>query len=241
MLELPINKPTIKSTKKISQRLQQINNMVTDHYQHIWDCCCDHGYLGLTLLERQAAQTIHFVDIEADILNQLHDVLLKRYPLQEQRGCWQVHCADVSALPIAKVCNNPQTDNHLIIIAGVGGELTIDLMTEISNKFTQFNLEFLLCPVHHNFKVREYLRKNKFGLIDEKLVIENKRGYEILHVAQHAVQEITTVGCAMWDFSLTTHVTYLHKTILHYQRLQKNPQQDVQHIIKQYQKLLSSE
>ena len=241
MLEVPINKPTIKSTKKISQRLQELNSMVTGHYQHIWDCCCDHGFLGLTLLERHAAQTIHFVDIEAGILNQLQDVLLKRYSLQGLCGEWQVHCADVSALPMAEVCNNPQEDKHLIIIAGVGGELSIDLMTAILKKFTQYNLEFILCPVHHNFKVRAYLRENQFGLIDENLIVENNRGYEILHVSQRAGHKISQVGCEMWDLSSASHVNYLHKVILHYQRLQKNPQQDVQHIIKHYQKLLPTQ
>ncbi|QSA20815.1 SAM-dependent methyltransferase, partial [Vibrio furnissii] len=37
---------------KLSKRLQTIEKLVTQHYDHIWDCCCDHGFLGMTLLQR---------------------------------------------------------------------------------------------------------------------------------------------------------------------------------------------
>ena len=36
--------------------------MIPDGYDHIWDCCCGHGLLGMTLLARHAAEHIHFVE-----------------------------------------------------------------------------------------------------------------------------------------------------------------------------------
>lgn len=223
---------------KMSRRLQQIEAMICQSYQHIWDCCCDHGFLGLTLLQRQAADTVHFVDIVPELLTQLESDLKNHYGQTQSRSRWDVHCTDVTNLPLGKVSKKPESDKHLIIIAGVGGELTIELMTAILSKFTNFPLEFILCPVHHNYKVREFLISRQLGLIAESLIIENKRGYEILHVALNVTEPISRVGSKMWDFSQKEHIHYLQKSIMHYQRIALNPLQDVQQIIKQYQKLL---
>jgi tRNA (adenine22-N1)-methyltransferase len=223
---------------KMSRRLQQIDAMIGQSYQHIWDCCCDHGFLGLTLLQRQAAYTVHFVDIVPALLRQLESDLKTHYGQAQNRSRWEVHCTDVINLPLAKVSENPESDKHLIIIAGVGGELTILLMTAILRQFENYPLEFILCPVHHNYKVREFLISRQLGLIAESLIIENKRGYEILHVALNASEPVSRVGSKMWDFSQKEHFHYLQKNIKHYQRISKNPQQDVQGIINQYQKLL---
>ncbi len=225
----------------LSRRLQQINTMITRPYQHIWDCCCDHGLLGLTLLQRQAADTVHFVDIVPSILNQLNNDLDKYYGGEREQSRWAVHCSDVINLPLAKVSQCPEEDNHLIIIAGVGGELTIKLVEAILSRFSHYRLEFLLCPVQHNYQVREFLISRQLGLITERLLIENKRGYEILHVALNAKSPISKVGSTMWDFSREEHLLYLQKTIAHYQRIARRPQHKVSEIIKQYQKLLQSQ
>lgn len=222
----------------LSRRLQRIDTMITEPYQHIWDCCCDHGFLGLTLLQRQAADTIHFVDIVPAILKQLKDDLQKYCGSEQDKAKWAVHCTDVINLPLAKVSNSPSADKHLIIIAGVGGELTIELVDAILTAFSHYRLEFILCPVHHNYKVREFLISRQLGLIAESLLIENKRGYEILHVAKNAEEPIAKVGSKMWDFSQKEHLAYLQQTIRHYQRIAQNPQHKVNAIIKQYQKLL---
>lgn len=226
---------------KLSRRLQIIDNMITRPYLHIWDCCCDHGFLGLTLLQRQAAETVHFVDIVPAILNQLKDDLDKYYGAEPQQSEWAVHCCDVEKLPLARVSKCPEKDSHLIIIAGVGGELTIKLVEAILSAFSHYRLEFLLCPVQHNYQVREFLISRELGLIAESLLIENKRGYEILHVALNAELPISKVGSSMWDFSRKEHLVYLQKTIEHYQRIARSPQHEVTGIIKQYQKLLQTQ
>lgn len=223
---------------KMSRRLQQIDTMIGQPYQHIWDCCCDHGFLGLALLKRQAAGTIHFVDIVPALLRQIESDLKSHYGQAQNRCRWEVHCANVTNLPLAQVSENPESDQHLIIIAGVGGELTIKLITAILSQFSNYSLEFILCPVHHNYKVREFLISRELGLIAESLIIENKRGYEILHVALNAAEPISRVGSKMWDFSQKEHIDYVQKSIKHYQRIAQNPLQDVDAIINQYQKLL---
>ena len=90
---------------------------------------------------------------------------------------------------------------HLIVIAGVGGELLIELVSGLLKANPTQKMEFLLCPVLHNYKVRAALIDMKFGLINEHLIGENNRFYEILHVSTGAEQPISLTGSVMWDLS----------------------------------------
>ena len=223
---------------KMGQRLQHIENMLTKQYTHIWDCCCDHGLLGFNLLKAQLAQTVHFVDIVPELLDQIEQTLEKHW--QGDKHCWQVHCLDVGKLPIKAFSTAPQKDKHLIIIAGIGGELMIELLQSLLAICADYNVEYILCPVHHNYKVRQFLIKNQLALINESLIFENKRGYEILHVASHASGILSPVGSIMWNFNNPLHHDYLHKKISHYQRIARNPNVNVSTVINHYQQLLKN-
>ena len=76
---------------KISQRLNLIESMVNNRYEHIWDCCCDHGLLGAKLLDNDRASVVHFVDVVPDLMREVSNKLERFYPAanrKEQR--WQV-------------------------------------------------------------------------------------------------------------------------------------------------------
>ncbi|MEW6999522.1 tRNA (adenine(22)-N(1))-methyltransferase TrmK [Colwelliaceae bacterium BS250] len=222
---------------RTGKRLSQINTMISGQYSDIWDCCCDHGLLGITLLKRQAADTIHFVDIVPSLMTQLHTKLQQNVADNSNNSHWQTHCLDVSKLPLEQ---SHQNSKQLIIIAGVGGDLLIELLNAIISKYPEYNLEFLLCPVHHNYKVRQALIKHDLGLINEAIVYENKRFYEIIHVATTSQKPVNVVGNMMWDFSLREHQQYRHETISHYQRMAKNPNIDVTEILTVYQQLATN-
>ena len=116
------------SPLKLGKRLQYIDSMVTATYDHIWDCCCDHGLLGGALLSRQAATTIHFVDVVPELMSQLEHKLARFYPKNSTptfNSQWQIHCMDVSVLPVHKF-----NGKHLIIIAGVGSNSTVQHIIE---------------------------------------------------------------------------------------------------------------
>ncbi|QYJ77365.1 tRNA (adenine(22)-N(1))-methyltransferase TrmK [Shewanella acanthi] len=256
---------------KISQRLQQINQMVLGEYDHIWDCCCDHGLLGMLLLQRQAAPTVHFVDCVEPIMTKLMVALARFFPEQQakstskaqasmpcdalhdnrdkqQQSCWQVHCQDVAALPLDLYGKEAK---HLIIIAGVGGELLVQLVDAIVRAHRHFDLEFILCPVHHNYFVRESLAELGLSLKSELLLEENRRFYEILHLTniqpqdEEALQDalIMPAGSHMWrNLSLNASAkakAYLEQTIHHYQRIPENKLTQSQRIVESYQAVLA--
>ena len=213
--------------KRTSLRLQRIDQMVTRHYDHIWDCCCDHGYLGQLLLKRQLAGTLHFVDVVDHLMQDL-EYRLKKFSTDDN---WQVHCLDVVKLSLVKA------QSHLVIIAGVGGDLVIDFVRAIQQTHLDQHLEFLLCPVQHNYKLRVALQKMGFGLIDESLVKDKKRFYEILHVSNRASEKISAVGSKMWDFSREEDQQYLASCIEHYRRMTQNVKSNMEKALQLYESL----
>lgn len=228
-------KSSLKLNFKISNRLQQIEKMVTSQYDHIWDCCCDHGLLGSALLSRPEGNTVHFVDIVPQLMAELESKLHRFYPSSN----WKTHCLDVAKLPLAQYAGK-----HLIIIAGIGGDLMIEFIEAIYKKYKDLTIDFLLCPVHHQFSMRQTLIALEFSLKHEVLMEENRRFYEIVLVSttKDDNKRVNPVGDIMWR-STSSHQAgtaqrYLTKTLNHYERIQQGVHQsktdDVQHVIDAY-------
>ncbi|WNC73283.1 tRNA (adenine(22)-N(1))-methyltransferase TrmK [Thalassotalea psychrophila] len=232
---------------RTGKRLSQINAMITDNYQDIWDCCCDHGLLGIELLKRKAASTIHFADISAPLIDKLELVLRQFFSSDDYLNLWQVHTIDVAKIPVraGTPCNHNKAKQskaeQLIIIAGVGGDLLIELVQSICNKNPNTTLEFILCPVHHNYKVRTALIDLNCSLVNECIVKENNRFYEIIHVTTSEYQEsalpISSVGSTMWNFDNNEHQQYFAQRVNHYSKMQKNTNIDAEKIIQAYKSL----
>ena len=231
---------------KLGKRLQKNDQMEASHYSHIWDCCCDHGLLGSSLLSRQVANIstnipskIHFVDIVPELMVDLENKLQRFYI----NSSWQTHCLDVASLPLEQY-----EGKHLVIIAGVGGDLMIKFIEEIYKKHKSLKIDFLLCPVHHQFSLRSKLIALDFSLKDEKLVEENNRFYEVLLVSSSSDSEskISSVGDKIWlpETQKQTEIAkrYLTKTIAHYQRMMLGVKQEhnngIEDIIDIYQSVI---
>lgn len=221
---------------KIGRRLSQIDKMITKQYDSIWDCCCDHGLLGLNLLKRKAADKIYFVDIIKHLTLNLEDKLHRYFSAKDYIDRWQVLCMNTEQI-LLSTNKNALHKNHLVIIAGVGGDKVIEMVQSILLNNQKQKIEFLLCPVHHNYKVRKALNHLKLGLIDECLVRENNRFYEIIHVATDTKKPLSLVGSTMWDLSREDDQEYLMKTIRHYQKKTIQDQPDVEQILSAYQSL----
>ncbi|WP_428664864.1 tRNA (adenine(22)-N(1))-methyltransferase [Photobacterium swingsii] len=221
---------------KLSKRLKTIEQMVTPEYDHIWDCCCDHGFLGAALLSRQAANNIHFVDIVPELMDELESKLQRFYT--NSTSNWHTHCLSVAALPLAQY-----KGKHLIIIAGVGGDLMITFIEAIHKMYPEMDIDFLLCPVHHQHSLRQKLNTLDFNLKHEVLVEDNHRFYEVIFVSSKSNQNnpVSLVGSHIWqaDSDTQAKVTkhYLKKTLEHYQRIQHGNSMDVSHIIAAYQSI----
>ncbi|PKG80917.1 SAM-dependent methyltransferase [Colwellia sp. 75C3] len=207
--------------------------MVTSDYTHIWDCCCDHGFLGSSLLSKQAAQNIHFVDIVPDLMSQVESKLQRFYP--NSVSAWKTHCIDVSTLPLQHY-----EGSHLVIIAGVGGDLMRQFINDIHQSHPNVNIDFLLCPVNNQFELRQQLITLDFSLQKEVLVEDNRRFYEIILVSSISNKNspISAVGDDIWQ-SITAKQAnvvkqYLERTLNHYNRVQQGSAASVEYIINAY-------
>ena len=210
--------------------------MVVSGYTHIWDCCCDHGLLGAALLSRQAADCIHFVDIVPELMAELDRKLERFFP--HNTSAWETHCLDVEALPL-----DQYDGKHLVIIAGVGGDLMVQFINALVQRYPNHAVDFLLCPVYHQSMVRRQLIELDFSLRQEVLLEENQRFYEILLVSSvsDALSKVSPFGEAIWKANTAeqarTAERYLNKTLNHYQRIQRGNAENVQSIIDGYQRV----
>ncbi len=195
---------------KLNKRLSSLASMVTQQYDHIWDCCCDHGHLGIELLQSCHTATVHFVDVVEPLIEAVRDKLQTEYPDTHH---WTAHCTDLNQLIL------PETQSkHLLIIAGVGGDLIIQFVRNILFNNPGTEIELLLCPVRHDFKVRQAMKSLGLKLINESLVVDKGLFYEVIHIGPNADAEIEATGSLMWDFADPDHQTYLEQKINHYQR-----------------------
>lgn len=207
--------------------------MVTTEYNHIWDCCCDHGFLGASLLSQQAAPNIHFVDIVPELITSVERKLQQFY----QNACsdWQTHCIDVAKLPLKQY-----QGKHLVIIAGIGADLMSQFINDIHLKHPKLDIDFLLCPVNQQYTLREKLIALNFSLKNEILVEDNRRYYEVILVSSKSDSNrpISSIGHNIWQSADAKQARvvkqYLEKTLNHYRRVQQGNTENVDDIISVY-------
>lgn len=217
---------------KLSSRLSAIDSMINQPYDVIWDCCCDHGLLGMALLKRGAAKQINFVDIVPALMTELEDTLI-RFSDQQAACQWLVLCQDVATIELSPAAK------QVVIIAGVGGELLLKLVQQIlANQPTQLHaqLSFILCPVHHTYALRQGLQALGLGLIAEQLVQENQRFYEVMQVSVQSPQPLSSTGVEIWQHPQAQR--YLQQLLAHYTRMLNKDRGYFQQVLNDYQKIL---
>jgi len=201
---------------KLNKRLLALFNMVTAPYTVVWDCCCDHGLLGTKILADGLIKHVNFVDVVPDIIQRLNSKLTEHAHHLPADAQWQTLCDDVANLSL--VDDAHPTGQQLVIISGVGGELMASMLTSLMKRYDGQAIDYLLCPVQHTYKLRDKLITLGFKLKQQQLLIENKRGYELLLVSQQAGKTLTLTGEEMWLATLP-HQNYLTKLIAHYQQV----------------------
>lgn len=221
---------------KLSKRLTAIVNATKlAPYDHIWDCCCDHGYLGQQLMLQHPNSQIHFVDVVPHLIEQVEAQLIT-----SSLSNWQCHCLDAADIELTNLAGKNQ--KHLIIIAGVGGDLLMDMVKAIYNKHSyrpnKPDLDFILCPVRQLHTVRQGLLDLELGLISEQIIQDNKLFYEVIHVSSQSAQAVSLVGNHMWNFSNSDHQTYRQIMMDHYQ---KQPNSQAKKLLSLYQALTESD
>ena len=156
----------------IDDRLKDIASLV-DNCDIIADIGTDHGYLPIFLLQNKIAKFAYACDVAKGPLQSAIDNL-KKYNLQ-----------DNSETILTDGLINVPAKVNTIIIAGMGGNLIIDIL-----KNRQFDFQtYILQPNIHHYALRKYLMENNFQIVDEKVSYAQKKYYEIIKV-KHGKQTL---------------------------------------------------
>lgn len=201
----------------LGPRLWRLHRYIRQHQKeftvqkpiHIWDGCCDHGYLGQQFLQDKHTEHVHFVDSVPLITQRLQ----QRLSLLNYKN-YHVQTADVSQLEFSD-----DTDNT-VILAGIGGDKLIHFLQSIqkNNPVSAAQITFALCPNYHCHALRTYLKKADFQLIQEGFVADNKQFYEVILVKISAPKNTVSSTGDFWQEENLQQKHYLANLMAHYLR-----------------------
>lgn len=154
---------------KLSPRLKAIADWV-EPKSVVGDVGSDHGYLMTYLLENKIIESGIASDInEGPVLNCKKTIA--SYGFESQ-----IDIRLGGGLVPYKI-NEVDT----VVIAGMGGELIRDILSE-SNDVARSVKSFFLQPMTGQDVLRKWLIDHEYTIIKEKVVWEDNRCYEMLHV-----------------------------------------------------------
>lgn len=164
---------------KLSKRMKAVAAMVTNG-NVLADVGTDHGYVPIMLVHRGFIPSAIAMDINEGPLQRARENIIANQ-LQEKID---TRLSDgVSALSDGEV--------ESIVIAGMGGELTIRILTE-GESVCRSVKELILQPQSDIQKVRKFLREHGYRIVDENMVYEEQKYYSVMKVIP--VEEDST-----WD------------------------------------------
>lgn len=153
---------------KLTPRLQAIAELIP-HGSVVADIGTDHAYLPVYLLQEQISQCVIAADINQAPLEQARETVaafncLKKIDLRLGNG---IH--------VLRKDDNVDT----LVIAGLGGRTIAAILAEGRNHLAGIE-RLILQPMNETGYLRMFLAQNGYALVQETLVIEGKRLYEII-------------------------------------------------------------
>lgn len=153
---------------ELSYRLNKIAQKVTQN-GIIADIGTDHAYIPIFLYKNNRIKRGIACDISKGSLQKAKDNI-KKYNLQDK-----IQTRLGNGLEKISLQDNVDT----VIIAGMGGMLMIDILEK--GKYILENVkELILQPQKDIDKVREYLHKNNFKIIDDEMLKDDGKYYTII-------------------------------------------------------------
>lgn len=198
----------------MGKRLRVLEAAVSGSYDRVWDCCCDHGFLGRALLISGKARYLVLVDHLANLKAPLQALMADQDP-----ASFDIRITDAAGLTLS------QARDELVIVAGVGPETILSIVAGLCAGNDCRDTEFLLSPTGDVLNLRRQLRAIGFALMGEGFVSERGRGYPYLKVTlsrQRASETLTDLG-HFWNPACPDQHRYLSQLQAHYQRQLNRP------------------
>ena len=154
---------------ELSKRLQAVANLVSNGLV-VADVGTDHGYIPIYLIEAKKCPKAFAMDVNKGPLLRAKEHITE----YGMNSMIETRLSDgVRALEVGEC--------ECVVIAGMGGALTIKILEEGEEIFRNLK-EFVLQPQSEVHKVREYLCKNAYVIVDEDMVFDEGKFYPMFRV-----------------------------------------------------------
>lgn len=197
----------------LTNRLKMVLSLI-DEDDIIADIGTDHGYLLLSAFDKG-------VKFAQGIENKQGPYTRACLNLKEQieKG--------ICTVTLSSGLNDIHPSIDTIVMAGMGGELIIDILNENIDVAKRMK-KIILCPNKKNYELRKYLSEHGFSIEKEKITNEANFFYEALLVkpVMHLVK-LTELECefgpcllrekndcfkAKWRFRLNQYLNIIHNS-----------------------------
>lgn len=149
----------------VSKRLEAIAKMIPP-YHHIADVGCDHGYLIIEAIQKYDVTKAIAIDNKEGPLYASQNNIKKNNLEKYVRFSLSDGISDID------------NDTEAVIIAGMGGQLIIKILSN-SEKLTNIK-RLIVQPNRNTYEVRKFLMENQFKIVDEDVIKDGNKFYEII-------------------------------------------------------------
>jgi len=153
----------------LSNRLKHISDLVTE-VKSIVDVGTDHAYIPIYLVKNNIVRSAIASDINKGPVDKAKKNV-KAYVLEDKITC---------RLGGGLTTVSPK-EVEVAIIAGMGGNLIRDIIEDSMEVFKELSYA-ILQPVQNPEVLREYIYKKGFTILDETIVKDEDKYYEIIKV-----------------------------------------------------------
>ncbi len=161
---------------ELSKRLQAVADLISEGLV-VADVGTDHGYIPIYLIQTEKTPKAFAMDVNKGPLLRAKEHIAEH----GLEACIETRLSDgVRALQ--------KGDCECVVVAGMGGALTIKIMEEGKEIFRSLK-EFVLQPQSELQKVRAYLYQNAYSIVEEDMVLDDGKFYPMFRVINGQSQE----------------------------------------------------
>lgn len=154
---------------ELSKRLQAVADLVGEN-RTVADVGTDHGYIPIYLIETGKCQKVLAMDVNEGPL------LRAKEHIEEHGFAEQIETKQSDGVQKLQV-----GECDCVVIAGMGGALTVKILREGEEIFRNLK-EFVLQPQSELSKVRAYLNSQGYCVVAEDMVCEDGKYYPMMKV-----------------------------------------------------------
>lgn len=173
---------------ELSNRLKIIASHV-DNCNSVADIGTDHGYIPIYLLKQQVCEKAIASDINKGPLEKA------KLNVSFENLSDKIKCLLGPGLVPLK-----QGEVNGVIIAGMGGNLIRDILLADIKKVKLYDF-LILQPAQNPEVLREYLYNNGYKIIDEDLIKEDRKYYELFKVRYDEKSKINIINNIDYEIS----------------------------------------